>query len=352
MSLSKITNHKEQMLARLLYQYKNKPYITKVITVIAARYQGLEDAFWQLASERWIETGVGVQLDVIGKILQQERGDSANDAAYRIRLKARMRANQSSGTVEDILAVFLVLLGSVAEVHLEQLFPAALVLHLFSEDGISDATAALYAEFLESSRAAAIDAQFHYSSAPFAETFACPPSTRTTATYLFASQTSIKVTSTEGFPASGTIVFQQGDDANQMEVTYTSRTAASFEGCVVQWGVPANQSSGSLVCGITERHSFLRDDFEGSPFPAQLELYDNSVFPSSGYFVLNYGKSNRRVFSYTDKNDVNELTGIGETDEGTETVFAADSPIVFVDKGFSSTEVTIMGGYLSTILEA
>lgn len=50
--------------------------------------------------------GRGVQLDRIGKLVNQARG-GASDAEYRPILRARIRANKSNGTPDDVINVFL-----------------------------------------------------------------------------------------------------------------------------------------------------------------------------------------------------------------------------------------------------
>lgn len=351
MTIAKIATHKEQMLARLLFQYKDRPNIAKILTVVAARYQGLEDARWQLLTERYIDTAVGVQLDVIGRLIQQERGTSANDAEYRLRLRARMRANQSSGTVEDILAVFAALLGGYDDLELAQYYPAALILSIIGEEPLTATEGALFAGFLADSRAAAIDAQFHYSTSPRSLTFACARSARLTQAFDNSTDTTLLVNSTEGWPLQGFIIFDQGRDGAQGTVRYLSKTPGSFEGCSVIEGPLGTYPLGELITGVSEVSSQIKSDFEGEPFPSSIELYNASAFPNSGAFCLNYGLSTRRIFLYGAKSG-NELQGITQTSEGTETVFGADSLIVFVDRGFSSTEEDTIGGYLSSIIGA
>ena len=102
-------------LLRTLYaQFQGKPVITALIsTVIAPQVQALWDATLQLFTITAIDDGVDPastvdhQLDVIGKIVNELRSTQAiNNALYRLRLKARIAANKSEATVEDIYAVF------------------------------------------------------------------------------------------------------------------------------------------------------------------------------------------------------------------------------------------------------
>ena len=97
------------LLSRLAEEFR-KPRISKLFGGIGAQYQALEDAAWQLYTLRSVDTAEGWVLDVLGKLVGERRQGSP-DADYRIRVRARIRANLSDGTIEDVLAVFKLLLG-------------------------------------------------------------------------------------------------------------------------------------------------------------------------------------------------------------------------------------------------
>lgn len=346
------TTHQADALARLPERHNNKTKLAALINACTNETQNIENALWQLASERSIGVAVGEQLDVIGRIVGQDRATSASDAEYRLLLRARMTANQSSGSVNDIVAVFAAILESYEDIELTQYFPAALILSIIGEEPITDAEGTLFADFLSDSKAAGIGAQFHYSTAPSAVTFSCANSARVSQSFNSASDTSLLVDSTEGLPPNGFVIFDQGDDVSQAAVKYNSKTPTSFEGCSLVVGSPsAVYSVGELITGVSQIASTITNDFEGEPFPSTIDLFDASAFPDSGAFCLNYGLSTRRVFLYFSKTD-NTLQGVTHTSEGTEATFVADSLIVFVDRGFSSTEEDTVGGYLSTIISA
>ena len=104
-------DHSGKMLARLAEEFR-KPRISAILTGEAAQYQAIEDAFWQLLVERGVDTAVGNALDVLGRIVGEPR-QGALDADYRLRVRARIRVNRSDGTIEDIIEVVRLLIGSV-----------------------------------------------------------------------------------------------------------------------------------------------------------------------------------------------------------------------------------------------
>lgn len=118
--LAQILDHADRAVARLIQKFRTKPKIQALVNALIAPFQTLEDDLWALYSERWLSTAEGVQLDVLGRIVGQSRA-GASDDEYRIRIGARIRANLSSGTAEEVLAVFLALFGSDADLQLIEL---------------------------------------------------------------------------------------------------------------------------------------------------------------------------------------------------------------------------------------
>lgn len=78
--------------------------ITKLLRAWLAGVQDIENALQQLLTMRFIDTAVGVQLDVLGNIVGQGR-DGLVDATYRRYIRARISANRSKGTIADAIRV-------------------------------------------------------------------------------------------------------------------------------------------------------------------------------------------------------------------------------------------------------
>jgi hypothetical protein len=78
--------------------------------VLGPQFQDLEDAGQTLLTLLDIDDSEGVQLDTIGRVIGQPR-NGVNDETYRLYLSARVLANKSTGTVDDIFKVMRALFG-------------------------------------------------------------------------------------------------------------------------------------------------------------------------------------------------------------------------------------------------
>lgn len=97
-------NHTARALSRLVEQFKHQQPIIDWLEAVAGSCQPLEEAYQQLLLLRRIDTGEGEQLNVIGRIVGQPR-EGRDDAAYKPILRARVAANKSEGTIEDIVNI-------------------------------------------------------------------------------------------------------------------------------------------------------------------------------------------------------------------------------------------------------
>jgi hypothetical protein len=228
MALVHTTDHLAQALNRLAQQYRDKPDIVAWLTVLCSQVQDLEDVFWTLQpqNDTGIATATGYLLDVIGRIVGEPRGSSADDAEYRLRLLARVRSNFSSGSTESVYAVFRALLGSSPSLAVSSGWPAAFTL-LLGDYSVDPADVELFADFLRSARAAGDYAILEFIQGLEANTFRLPQSTTITGPIL-AGVTSVPVVSTNGFPASGSLLLDQGVAGLEETVTFSFKTALSF----------------------------------------------------------------------------------------------------------------------------
>lgn len=251
------------LLSRLAEEFR-KPRISKLFGGIGAQYQALEDAAWQLYTLRSVDTAEGWVLDVLGKLVGERRQGSL-DADYRIRVRARIRANLSDGTIEDVLAVFRLLLGGAGTLRLQEYFPAGFVLRV-SGVALTVAQIAIFARFLRQVRGAAIDAQLGYQTVADADAFVCATSSPLTSPVAVNAIT-ITVADATSFPASGSVMIDEGLPSAETLV-YTSRTStqlltapatiAHSTGAMVGvvgsagkgWGDTSNPSAGGALVGV------------------------------------------------------------------------------------------------------
>lgn len=78
--------------------------ITRLLTAWLSGVQDVENVLQQLYSNRSIDTAVGYQLEVLGRLVGQGR-EGLSDDIYRRRIRARVSANRSKGTISEIIKV-------------------------------------------------------------------------------------------------------------------------------------------------------------------------------------------------------------------------------------------------------
>lgn len=219
--LTQLTNHTEVALKKLVEQFRRKTKWTALLSAFLKQAQDLEDALWQLFTQRGLDTAIGAQLDVIGRIVGEPRYSSPDDEEYRMRIKARIRVNLSSGTPEDIYAVFYALLGAGTKMRIVPGYPAGFVLKI--EQTVTAAQAALFSRFLSAARMAGVYALVEWFESPASGTF-CFGATTTLTAGVASGATVLPVKSTAGFPISGTVLVggPGGSQRNYSSITATS----------------------------------------------------------------------------------------------------------------------------------
>lgn len=125
--IDKITTHSADALSRLLEQYKGKERISGVISGMAPQFQDMEDVVYELASKRALVNAEGVQLDLIGSIVDLERESGQSDARYKVLLYVKIGQNTSQGTGNKLISI-LKLLAEADVVFYQNLYGAAVLL--------------------------------------------------------------------------------------------------------------------------------------------------------------------------------------------------------------------------------
>ena len=102
-------DHTADGLAELLWQYDDKPRLRAFLSALLARVQSTELVAYAAMAGRGIYSAIGAQLDVLGKIVGQARGELTDDE-YRLMILGRILVNRSSGTIPELVDL-LELLG-------------------------------------------------------------------------------------------------------------------------------------------------------------------------------------------------------------------------------------------------
>lgn len=140
MAIARVTDHVQAGLDLLIQQYRDKPRIAGWLTAYLNRCQELEDAIWSVIVGRLIDAAEGVQLDALGSIVGQVRQGEA-DELYRIRIRARIAANKSLGTPDDVLNVAIIASNKTPDlVFYTELYPATFHIELFNITAVAAAS--------------------------------------------------------------------------------------------------------------------------------------------------------------------------------------------------------------------
>lgn len=104
MATLKSVDHVERGIRKLLFQYRQVPQIVAWLSTYLEWIQKTEDGIWQIIEARTLD-GVGIQLDIIGRLVGLGRGafdrNASNDDDYRAGLIIQIRALRSRGTLPD-----------------------------------------------------------------------------------------------------------------------------------------------------------------------------------------------------------------------------------------------------------
>lgn len=105
LSITHKTDYTAEALADLLLsQYGSSAFLRAILVAITDQVQLLEDDVFAVVTQRVATAAVGVQLDIIGAMVGQERG-GRDDVDYLEWIEARILANASRGTPNEVLTV-------------------------------------------------------------------------------------------------------------------------------------------------------------------------------------------------------------------------------------------------------
>lgn len=154
---------------RLAQYIRGKPNMEAVLDAHGLSAEALAAAFTQLDTDRLTDNAFGAQLDLLGEIVGQPR-EGLSDADYRLRLQAKILLNRCSGTAEEILAIFTLLVPDATVIELRDYPPASFKLMLYAVT-FTGSEAATLSKILNKARAAGVGSRLHYSMTLPADTF-------------------------------------------------------------------------------------------------------------------------------------------------------------------------------------
>ena len=101
-----VADWQTRLRGRIYEQFRGLPNLQAVSDAIAAQAQDLEDAIQSVLTITSIDDSTGEQLLALGRFVGQLY-TGEDDPTYRLRIRARIAANLSSGDPEDLYAVFV-----------------------------------------------------------------------------------------------------------------------------------------------------------------------------------------------------------------------------------------------------
>jgi len=111
-----VADWQERIRSRLYAQFRDMPNLQALADLIAAEAQQFEDAAQASLSIASANASTGAQLQLLGRLIGQPWA-SEMEPAYRLRIQARIKANRSSGTSDELYGVFLAMLGLTGPGH-------------------------------------------------------------------------------------------------------------------------------------------------------------------------------------------------------------------------------------------
>lgn len=127
--------HEEEGLSHLIDLFRYGPRNQALLRAILAQVQEAEDAVWAVSQGFALATATGDQLDILGRLVGEERADRL-DAEYRRAIYARRLVNSSDGTLERLLEIGTTF--APGETILSRMLPPAAVELRFSDYGDLD----------------------------------------------------------------------------------------------------------------------------------------------------------------------------------------------------------------------
>ena len=165
MSTELVTTHVSDGIGNLLGQFSRSPNIKALLTVYLRQIQDIENVLFQFKTLLDLDTAVGDQQDLIGKIIGETRS-GRSDFKYRIALKARVLLNKSSGTVEDIIALTQAVSGLPVNVQVDEFYPRSFIVDISEPIDLDDVDVERVATFIRLGRPVGARGVFTYHISP------------------------------------------------------------------------------------------------------------------------------------------------------------------------------------------
>lgn len=148
----------ERAVSYFRSHYKSKQKLRALLASYTNRSQEIENLLWDMLLGLLIDNAVGVNLEILGKLVGQER-ISTDDELYRRAIKARVRINISQGQPEDLYYIIRVMVPGSSFTYLD-VYPAMIIIEI--DDSMVANDPGLLSVFLWAARAAGVGFRLWY----------------------------------------------------------------------------------------------------------------------------------------------------------------------------------------------
>ena len=207
-----------RLRGRLYTQFQAAQWAVSLANAVGAQQDAIQAAqvallsLWSIdpitsdTSSAAYGVGRGVQLDRIGRLVGQPRS-GADDESYRYYLRARIAANRSNGTVDDLIRVFKAKLGATETPLYTPGGTASFILQLSTP--MTDAVAEIALYFLRYAKMAGVRALLETQALPDTLMFYTALASYVSSPASIGDAT-IDVIDASTFPTSGSVIIDQG----------------------------------------------------------------------------------------------------------------------------------------------
>ncbi len=134
--ISYTPDHAERAVAEMLSQDRRKPRLVAAVRARSKATQTKEDLYFDLLLSNNVDDATGDLLDRWGRFVLEPRG-GLEDEAYRGFVRARIAANLSGGTIDELLSIFASITAPSVVANVE-LYPAGFSLTAVRADPLDD----------------------------------------------------------------------------------------------------------------------------------------------------------------------------------------------------------------------
>lgn len=128
--LAFFSEHEEHGISRIISFYRENESTREFFRPYLKQIQDLENAIWDLYSQRNLVLAEGDLLDLLGGLVGEPRL-GRTDSNYRRFIGVRVLSNRSDGKIEQIYDALRLIFGGSFSGYMIENFPGSMILHLF-----------------------------------------------------------------------------------------------------------------------------------------------------------------------------------------------------------------------------